>query len=83
MPQLLKISLALLAFLAGLSLPPAGAVPPEKRLALVIGNTSYKAKALATLARPSINLDNGSLHAVFLVACDILAELIERDSAAA
>jgi hypothetical protein len=51
MHRLLTISLALLAFLAGLSLPPAGAAPSEKRLALVVGNASYKAKALATPAK--------------------------------
>src|SRR6202047_2555588 len=48
MDRLLKISLALLTFLAALSLHPAGAAPSEKRFALVIGNASYKAKALAT-----------------------------------
>jgi uncharacterized caspase-like protein len=46
--QLLKISLAFLALLAAMSLPPAGAAASERRLALVIGNGSYKAKALAT-----------------------------------
>ena len=48
MQRLLKILLAFLAFLAVVSLPPAGAAASEKRLALVIGNASYKAKALAT-----------------------------------
>ena len=48
MDRLLKISLALLTFLAALSLHPAGAAPSEKRFALVIGNATYKAKALAT-----------------------------------
>ncbi|MGB9114622.1 caspase family protein [Bradyrhizobium sp.] len=47
MQRLLKISLAFLAFLAVVSLPAAGAAASEKRLALVIGNASYKAKALA------------------------------------
>jgi uncharacterized caspase-like protein len=46
--QLPKTSLAVLAFLAVVSLPPAGAAASEKRLALVIGNAAYKAKALAT-----------------------------------
>ena len=50
MHRLLKIALALLAFLAVVSLPRADAAPPEKRLALVIGNASYKAKTLATPA---------------------------------
>src|ERR1700676_572751 len=48
MDRLLKISLALLTFLAALSLHPAGAAPSEKRFALVVGNASYKAKALVT-----------------------------------
>ena len=48
MQLLLKKLLAFLAFLAVVSLPPAGAAASEKRLALVIGNASYKAKALAT-----------------------------------
>src|SRR5580704_3912531 len=43
-----RILLPLLALLAVLIAPPAGAAPSEKRLALVIGNASYKAKALAT-----------------------------------
>ena len=46
--QLPKTSLAVLAFFAVVSLPPAGAAASEKRLALVIGNAAYKAKALAT-----------------------------------
>ena len=46
--QLLKTLLAVLAFCAAVSLRPAGAAASEKRLALVIGNASYKAKALAT-----------------------------------
>lgn len=50
MQRFLKISLAFLAFLAALSWSPAGAAPSEKRLALVIGNASYKAKTLATPA---------------------------------
>jgi uncharacterized caspase-like protein len=48
MHRLLKILLAFLAFLAVVSLAPAGAAPSEKRLALVIGNASYKTKTLAT-----------------------------------
>ncbi len=48
MHRLLKISLPFLVFLAVASLPPAGAAPSEKRLALVIGNASYKAKTLTT-----------------------------------
>jgi uncharacterized caspase-like protein len=48
MHRLLKISLPFLALLAVVCSPPAGAAPSEKRLALVIGNASYKAKALAT-----------------------------------
>jgi uncharacterized caspase-like protein len=47
MQLVLKTSLALLAFFAVLSLPQAAAAS-EKRVALVIGNASYKAKALAT-----------------------------------
>jgi uncharacterized caspase-like protein len=48
MQRSLKTILALLAFFAVVSLPQAGAAAPEKRLALVIGNSSYKAKTLAT-----------------------------------
>lgn len=48
MQRLLKTSLAFLTFLALVSLLPAGAAASERRLALVIGNASYKAKALAT-----------------------------------
>src|SRR6202030_634439 len=44
----LKIALLLLALLAIVSAPPAGAASPEKRLALVVGNDSYHAKALTT-----------------------------------
>ncbi len=46
--RFLKASLPFLAFLAAVSLPPASAAQWEKRLALVIGNSSYKLKALAT-----------------------------------
>ena len=46
MHGLLKILLAVLAICA--SAPAAAAAPPEKRLALVIGNASYKGKPLAT-----------------------------------
>jgi uncharacterized caspase-like protein len=46
MRRLLKISLPVLAILSIVSSSPAGAA--EKRLALVIGNASYKAKTLAT-----------------------------------
>ena len=49
MPQFFKTSLAFLAFVAVVSLPQAAAAS-EKRVALVIGNASYKAKALATPA---------------------------------
>ena len=45
---LLKKLLAFLAVLAVVSLLPAGASASEKRFALVVGNASYKAKALAT-----------------------------------
>ncbi|SHG99658.1 caspase family protein [Bradyrhizobium erythrophlei] len=48
--RILKMPLFFLAFLAALSLSPAGAAPSEKRLALVIGNASYKT---GTLARPA------------------------------
>jgi uncharacterized caspase-like protein len=48
MHQLLKILFLFLAILAVVSLPQAGAAASEKRLALVIGNASYKAKTLAT-----------------------------------
>ena len=44
----LKIALLLLALLAIVSASPAGAASPEKRLALVVGNDSYHAKALTT-----------------------------------
>src|ERR1700732_1737517 len=50
MHRLLGISLACLALLAALSLSPAGAAPSERRLALVVGNASYKAGTLATPA---------------------------------
>src|SRR5258708_32096283 len=48
MHRILIISLSFLAHLAVLSAPAAGAAPSEMRLALVIGNASYRAKALAT-----------------------------------
>jgi uncharacterized caspase-like protein len=48
MQRLLKISFAFLAIFALVSLPKAGAAASEKRLALVIGNAAYKAKALTT-----------------------------------
>ena len=48
MQLVLKTLLAVLALFAAVSLPSAGAAASEKRLALVIGNASYKAKALAT-----------------------------------
>ena len=49
MQTLLKKLLAFLAFLlAVVSLLPAGAAASEKRFALVVGNASYKAKALVT-----------------------------------
>ena len=50
MLRLLKTYLSFLVFLAVVSMSPAGAAPSEKRLALVIGNASYKAKALPTAA---------------------------------
>src|SRR5258708_7316637 len=46
----LNISLPFLILFAVVSSLPAGAAPTEKRLALVIGNASYKAGALATPA---------------------------------
>ncbi|MEH2544098.1 putative caspase-like protein [Bradyrhizobium sp. AZCC 2262] len=48
MHGLLKTLLAVLAIFANVSAATAGAAPSEKRLALVIGNASYKAKPLAT-----------------------------------
>ena len=48
MYQLLKILFLFLAILAVVFLPQAGAAASEKRLALVIGNASYRAKALAS-----------------------------------
>lgn len=48
MHGLLKISLAVLAICVSVSAVRAGPAPSEKRLALVIGNASYKAKPLAT-----------------------------------
>jgi uncharacterized caspase-like protein len=48
MHQLSKILFLFLASLSVVSLPQAGAAAPEKRLALVIGNASYKVKSLAT-----------------------------------
>jgi uncharacterized caspase-like protein len=47
MPRLLKILLPLVLLAAACSAP-ASAAPSEKRLALVIGNSSYRAKTLAT-----------------------------------
>lgn len=44
----LKIVLVFLAFLGLVFLPAAGAAASEKRVALVIGNASYRAKPLAT-----------------------------------
>src|SRR5581483_1885579 len=44
----LKTILALLAILACVPLLDAGATAAERRLALVVGNGSYKAKPLAT-----------------------------------
>ena len=49
MKRYANIFLVLLAMLACLRLPTAGAAVPEKRLALVIGNASYKAKPLSTV----------------------------------
>jgi uncharacterized caspase-like protein len=48
MHGLWKTLLAVLAIFAFLSAASAGAAPAEKRLALVVGNASYKAKPLAT-----------------------------------
>jgi uncharacterized caspase-like protein len=48
MQRLLKTSIFFLVLLAVVSSPRSGAAPLEKRLALVIGNASYKAKTLAT-----------------------------------
>jgi uncharacterized caspase-like protein len=48
MHRLWKTLLAALAIFAFLSAASAGAAPAEKRLALVVGNASYKAKPLAT-----------------------------------
>jgi uncharacterized caspase-like protein len=50
MHQILKITLAVLAFLVVTSAPPAGAEPAEKRMALVVGNAAYQKGALATAA---------------------------------
>src|SRR5437016_3208602 len=50
MYRILKISLPLLALLAAVSGSPADSAPSEKRLALVIGNASYRAGTLATSA---------------------------------
>ena len=44
----LMISISFLVLLAAVCSPSAQAAPSEKRLALVIGNASYKAKTLAT-----------------------------------
>ena len=48
MHGLLKILLAVLAICASVSAARAGPAPSEKRLALVIGNASYKSRPLAT-----------------------------------
>ena len=48
MQRPLKTLFALLAYLAVVCSPQAGVAAPEKRLALVIGNSFYKAKALTT-----------------------------------
>jgi uncharacterized caspase-like protein len=48
MKRYANIFLVFLAMLACLRSPTAGAAVPEKRLALVIGNASYKTKPLAT-----------------------------------
>ena len=62
MLRLLRISLTFLACLAFVSLRPAGAVASEKRLALVVGNISYKAKPLATAANDAALIAQ-TLHA--------------------
>jgi uncharacterized caspase-like protein len=48
MQRFLTISISCLALLVALSWSPAIAEPSERRFALVIGNASYKSKALAT-----------------------------------
>src|SRR5581483_7368493 len=48
MCQHLKTILALFAILACAPLPQSGAAAAERRLALVVGNASYKAKPLAS-----------------------------------
>jgi len=48
MHGILKILLTVLAICASVSATVAGPAPSEKRLALVIGNASYKARPLAT-----------------------------------
>jgi Caspase domain len=50
MHQILKIMLAVLAFLVVTSGPPAAAEPAEMRMALVIGNAAYQKGALAAAA---------------------------------
>ena len=50
MRRILKVTLAVLALFAVVSAVPAGAVPSESRMALVIGNASYRFGALATAA---------------------------------
>jgi uncharacterized caspase-like protein len=54
MQRPLKTLLAFLAVFAVASLPQASAAASEKRFALVIGNASYKAKALATPANDAV-----------------------------
>jgi uncharacterized caspase-like protein len=50
MHRLLNLSLVLLAIFAFVSLPGAGEAASENRVALVIGNATYKARPLTTVA---------------------------------
>src|SRR5262245_52541424 len=50
MRRYLTVLFPLVILLTGLSLRPASAAVPQSRLALVIGNASYEAHALATPA---------------------------------
>jgi len=50
MRRILKVTLAVLALFVVVSTVPAGAAPSERRMALVIGNASYRVGALATAA---------------------------------
>src|SRR5260370_13389656 len=50
MHKILKLALAIMTFFVVAFAPPAGAAPTEKRMALVIGNAAYQARALAAPA---------------------------------